>query len=66
MHRTLLANDGVNGTEIWRSGLSAGTTNLIQDVNVLGPGWGGASVMLGGSMYFTANDGQRGVELWKY
>ena len=62
----LTANDGVNGTEPWRSNLTAGGTYLVQDINVDGPSWGGAGFVLNGVVIFAATDGQNGVELWRY
>ena len=61
-----VANDGVNGSETWRSGLTGATTWLTQDINLLGPGWGGAALVINGTVFFAANDGVNGVELWKY
>ncbi len=72
------ANDGVHGRELWESdGTTAGTT-LLKDINPLqgysydgtyypGPqsSYPGQFTAVGGSLYFTANDGTDGDELWK-
>jgi len=60
------ANDGINGTEPWRTDLSAGGTYMIQDINPYGPSYGGAAVAVNGVVYFAATDGVRGFELWRY
>jgi ELWxxDGT repeat protein len=54
------------GRELWKSdGTSAGTV-LVKDIN---PGAASSSpgnlLNVGGTLFFTANDGVHGVELWK-
>jgi ELWxxDGT repeat protein len=71
------ANDGVNGTELW---ITDGTTNGTMMVKNINPGSGSAFpdwfgnpsfpvklwfVELNGYMYFNANDGVHGNELWR-
>src|SRR5205823_8808173 len=60
------ANDGVNGTELWKSDGTAAGTVLVKDIR---PGSAGSSpsyhTVVKGTLYFTANDGVNGVELWK-
>ena len=69
------ANDGTNGTELWKSdGTDAGTTQ-VKDINpgaassfpgndqYLNPESPFAAV--GGTVFFRADDGTNGFELWK-
>ena len=60
------ANDGIHGSELWKSdGTDPGTT-LVKDVR---PGPKGSSIgcltNIEGTAYFVANDGTEGFELWK-
>ncbi|HSS77678.1 MAG TPA: ELWxxDGT repeat protein, partial [Thermoanaerobaculia bacterium] len=65
------ANDGTTGLELWRTdGTPAGTVP-VKDINP-GPGsgiqippTGAALTLLGNAVYFTADDGTSGGELWK-
>jgi ELWxxDGT repeat protein len=65
------ANDGLVGDELWSSDGTAGNTNLVKDINPSGNGLSGFSstngtaVVAGGVLYFWADDGVNGVELWK-
>jgi len=66
------ANDFSNGTELWRVD-SSGTAALVSNINPApggGPFAGGSSAPHGftvfnNALYFTANDGTNGFELWK-
>jgi ELWxxDGT repeat protein len=66
------ANDGVNGQELWKSdGTTAGTT-LVKDIfpgvsSIEGPYSSDPAVLtnVNGMLYFNANDGVHGYELWK-
>ena len=69
-----VANDGTNGYELWKSdGTSSGTV-LVKDIRP-GPGsafgaFGSFSVNpsltnVNGTLFFVANDGANGYELWK-
>ncbi|WZO98895.1 FG-GAP-like repeat-containing protein [Isosphaeraceae bacterium EP7] len=64
-----VANDGTHGFEVWKSdGTDAGTV-IVKDIN---PGQGDSLpttenplTAYNGSVYFAANDGTHGFELWK-
>jgi len=66
------ATDGANGVELWRSDGTADGTQLVKDIN---PGSGSSSsgsnrvytrlVAAGGTLFFAADDGVYGSELWK-
>jgi ELWxxDGT repeat protein len=63
------ADDGVHGVELWKSNGSAGGTQLVKDLN---PGSGSSSLshsppplVFNNGLYFFANDGAHGTQLWK-
>ena len=63
------ANDGINGFELWKSDGTAAGTVLVKDIN---PGGGAAGssfpaslTNVGGILFFAANAGINGSELWK-
>lgn len=65
-----IANDGVTGVELWKSDGTAAGTTLVKDIV---PPLSGNGIMQGlewfveinGILYFAANDGINGGELWK-
>jgi ELWxxDGT repeat protein len=70
-----LANNGIHGTELWKSDGTAGGTMLVKDIypsnfNGYYPGYAGHYLPgnltnVNGTLFFTANDGVHGKELWK-
>ncbi len=65
------AHTAVHGYELWKSDGTAAGTVLVKDIMPgSGSGIGGSVfddilVNVNGTLYFTANDGVHGVELWK-
>ena len=61
------ADNGVNGTELWKSDGTESGTQLVADIQTGGAGNSSAPdglVTLGGKLYFIADDGSTGRELW--
>lgn len=65
------ANDGTNGMELWRSDGSTAGTAIVVNIGPGSAGFGGPYtverpiVTFNGAMYFSANDGTTGIELWR-
>ena len=64
------ADDGINGPELWVSdGTEAGTNMLVNINPTTTIGYDGSHpfgfTAMGNHLYFTANDGAHGYELWK-
>jgi ELWxxDGT repeat protein len=65
------ANDGTHGEELWRSDGSSAGTVLVKDINLKDtyPYYSNSSphelTAMGGRLFFTAEDGRHGNELWR-
>ena len=63
------ATDGTNGDELWKSDGTAAGTTLVANINLLEGGANSSGpynfTPLNGWLYFSANDGTHGYELWK-
>ena len=65
------ANDGINGDELWVTDGTAAGTQLVADINPGNSGYNSASssprnlTEFNDKLYFIANDGINGDELWK-
>lgn len=74
LNGTLLfhGNDGVHGFELWRSDNTENGTVMVKNINQAGHGSVDTSFLtfdgtaqIGDTLYFVANDGIHGDELWK-
>ncbi|MFO0978627.1 MAG: ELWxxDGT repeat protein [Planctomycetaceae bacterium] len=69
-----VANDGVNGFELWKTDGTTAGTSMVKDVNpgtasamphALGQGFPVQMISIGNLVYFVADDGTNGFELWQ-
>ncbi len=54
------------GVELWRTDGTGPGTTLVADINPVGNGKVSDLTVAGGRLFFVANDGINGVELWQY
>src|SRR5438874_12326946 len=60
------ANDGIHGTELWRSDGTAEGTALVADITASSANADPASLInVNGTLFFTATETAHGRELWK-
>ncbi|MBO63172.1 MAG: hypothetical protein CMA94_00120 [Euryarchaeota archaeon] len=64
-----MANDGTNGKELWKSDGTASGTVMVKDIHSGNTGssasWPDYFTAVGSTLYFQAEDGANGLELWK-
>ena len=60
-----IANDGINGEELWRSDGTATGTNMVKDINTSGSSFPSRLINVNGTLYFFARDNNDKSGLWK-
>jgi ELWxxDGT repeat protein len=59
------ANDGADGTELWKSDGTAAGTVMVKNINSSGSSDPQFLTEVNGNLYFSANDGANGTEPWR-
>ena len=65
------ADDGTNGQELWRINTTSGLAEMVEDgamgggINPTSSSYPRALANVNGRLYFQANDGTNGIELWR-
>ena len=60
------ADDGISGTELWKSDGSALGTGIVSNIaENASSSWPGEKISIENTLFFTADDGTSGYELWK-
>ncbi len=60
------ADDGISGTELWKSDGSASGTGIVSNIaENSSSSWPGEKISIGNTLFFTADNGMSGMELWK-
>lgn len=59
------ADDGINGSELWKSDGTPSGTVMVKDINPTGSSSPAEMVFVNGVLYFAADDGANGRELWR-
>ncbi len=59
------ADDGLSGSQVWRTDGTAAGTTLVTSINATGPASPQGFAAFADGVYFQADDGVHGAELWR-